>query len=164
MNIRINESTNLRINSHIKGFTLIEVLVVLTILIIIAVISGNIFVTTLRSNTRTQTSTNLKQKGDYGLMVIERMIRESTEVECISDNELRIVYKDGQQTVFTCASNRVASNAAVLIEPIDCMDFSFSCSLPRVDISFVLNQNPDDPLPFKRSEVNFQTSVTARNL
>ncbi len=151
------------------GFTFIELLVVLSLLITITFISGSIFFSTFRSSSKTQVSTNLKQKGDYALTTMEKMIREAKEIDCISDKEIELVYKDGQTTTFSCLSlsDQIASdsaNSAVLLTPINCSDFSFICDLPRVDISFELNQNPDDPLPFKRSVVDFQTSVTARNL
>jgi hypothetical protein len=140
----------------------------------ITVVAGNIFYSSLRSNTKTQVSTNLKQKGDYAITIMERMIREAkivNEADC-TDDELTITYKDGEETTFICDTtlpepDQLASNSAhsaILIDEIDCDNFSFNCDLPKVIINFNLNQNPNDPLPFKRAEVEFQTSVTARNL
>jgi hypothetical protein len=102
------------------------------------------------------------------------MIREAkivNEADC-TDDELTISYKDGEETTFICDTtlpepDQLASNSAhsaILIDEIDCDNFSFSCDLPRVDIEFTLSHNPNDPLPFNWAEVKFQTSVTARNL
>jgi len=158
-----------------SGFTLVELLVVITVVISVTVVAGNIFYSSLRSNTKTQVSTNLKQKGNYALTIMERMIREAkiiNEADC-TDDELTITYKDGEETTFICDTtlpepDQVASvsaqHPAVLIDSINCENFSFSCDLPRVDIEFTLSHNPNDPLPFNRAEVKFQTSVTARNL
>jgi len=155
-------------NKFKNGFTLIELLVVLSIVMSIVVVSGNIFYTALRSGSKTQVSLDLKQRGNYGLSVIEKMIREAKEVDCASD-QVTIVYKDGQETSFSCSSGQVASdsaNSAVLVDSIaDCStDFGFSCNLPQVGIGFTISENPDSPMPFKSSQINFQTTVTARNL
>jgi type II secretion system protein J len=71
-----------------RGFTLIELLVVITVVISITVVAGNIFYSSLRSNTKTQVSTDLKQKGDYALTIMERMIREAKTInsaDCSDD-------------------------------------------------------------------------------
>jgi prepilin-type N-terminal cleavage/methylation domain-containing protein len=152
---------------HRGGFTLIELLVVLSLVALITVAAGNIFYSTLRTNTKTQVSANLKQKGNYALAVMERMIREAKEIPVCQDRQLTLVYKDDLTTTFSCSSSQIASSSAhssVLVSPIDCANFDFTCNLPQVGINFTLNRNPTNPLPFKRSEIQFQTTVTARNL
>ncbi len=157
-----------------KGFTLIELMVVVTVVISVAVVAGNIFYSSLRSNTKTQVTTDLKQKGDYALTIMERMIREAKVIDSAdcSNDQLTITYKDGEETTFICDTTlpepdqiaSVSANSAVLLDEISCENFDFTCDLPRVGIEFTLNQNPTDPLPFKRAEIKFQSSVTARNL
>ncbi len=139
-------------------------LVVISIVGLVVISSSNVFFSTLRTNTKTQISTNLKQKGDYALTVMERMIRQAYEINDCSPNNLTLIYKDGQETVFSCSSSQLASNSAVLIDSINCGDFNFNCDLPQVDINFILSQGGSDPLPFQRTSMKFQTTVTARNL
>lgn len=164
MNIGIYEFRN--------GFTLIEILVVMSVIVTIALISGNIFYSTLRTSSKTQVSTNLKQEGGYALTVMERMIRESKEITNCQSDQITVVYKDDEETTFVCDTtlpfpDQVASDSAnysVLIDSIDCDNFSFSCNQPQIGINFTLSKNPSNPLPFSKSGVEFQTSVTARNL
>lgn len=153
-----------------SGFTLIELLVVLSIIALISVATGNIFYSTLRTSSKTQISSDLKQKGNYALAVMERMIRGAKEAECVTNQQLRIVYKDDLETIFICSggsNGEIASSSAhssTLLSPINCDNFNFICNPPQVNINFTVNQNPTNPLPFKRSEIEFQTTVTARNL
>jgi prepilin-type N-terminal cleavage/methylation domain-containing protein len=150
-----------------SGFTLIEMLVVISLVVIIALIAGNIFFTTVRSSTKTRLSTDLKQKGNYALTLMERMIRQASEINDCQTDEIEITYLDEQTTTFSCSGGEIASNSAnlaVLTDGVaDCSSFIDCSNLPEVAISFSLTRGPELGLPFQKSTLDFQTKVTVRN-
>jgi len=168
--------------SSAKGFSIIEVIVMIGILGLIGVIATGVFFTTLRSSTRSRVSENLKQKGDFTLNVIEKMVRGASflpdlTADCDGDDKssLSVVSHDGFTTTFDCSADRIASVSAeqgtvVLLEDvsrIDC-DHFISClvgsgGVPEVVIDFTLYQGGDSELPYEKSSINFHTQVTPRN-
>ncbi|MBU2591908.1 MAG: hypothetical protein ABH867_03200 [Patescibacteria group bacterium] len=165
-----------------KGFSILEVVVMIGILGLIGVIATGVFFTTLRSSTRSRVSENLKQKGDFALNVIEKMVRGASFLPDLSANcdgsdksSISVVSRDGFTTTFDCSSDRIASVSAqqetvVLlgdITRIDCDRF-VSCVIgsggsPEVIIDFTLYQGGDPELPYEKSSINFHTQVTPRN-
>jgi len=166
-----------------SGFTLIEILVVVGLLGIIAGIGSNMFFTTLRSSTKSKSLTMVKQNGDYALVVIERLIRDSEKVITNSDgslcttgmNKIKTKRLDGSEVEFACkgegtANGLIASNSARLTSNEVKLDScSFDCSsrggfYPQVvTINFTLSQAAVTTRPEEQASVNFKTTVTTRN-
>jgi len=167
-----------------KGFTLVEILVVVGILGIIAVVASTIFFTTLRSSGKTKVLTKVKQNGDYALSVMERLIKDSQEVVTNTDNKicesgmnyLKFKRADGNTIEFGCleegtANGRIASNSARLTSSEVKVDScSFDCSwlgtkfYPKtVTIKFTLSQFGATVRPEEQATINFQTTISTRN-
>ena len=169
-----------------RGFTLIEILVVVGILGIIAVVASNVFFTTLRSSGKTKVLTTVKQNGDYALSVMERMIRDSQEVMTNSDGQycvagmkkIKVKKLDGTELEFVCpeeeeagtTNSRIASNSAHLTSSEVKVDScSFDCEskgqfYPKtVTINFTLSQSAVTSRPEEQASVNFTTTVSVRN-
>lgn len=162
-----------------NGFTIIELLVTVGILAVVGVISTGIFFIVLRNNARSTIEGRIKQKGEFVLGVIERMVRGATEIENAASfcddsyhDSFSIISLDSQTTEFICTETEISSNSAVLLGAleeveIDCDRF-VSCSLgengtPMITINFSLNEGGALALPFQRAAINFQTSVVPRN-
>ncbi len=176
-----------------RGFTLIEILVVVGILAIIAVISSNMFFTVFKSSGKTKVLTKVKENGDYALSVMERLIRDSEEVVTNTDNKicesgmnyLKFKRADGSTIEFGCleegtANGRIASNSARLTSSEVKVDScSFDCSCPvafpnctsegtkfypkTITIKFILSQIGATVRPEEEAIINFQTTVGTRN-
>lgn len=164
------------LKSSRSGFTLIEVLVMITMLALISVIAAGIFFTVLHTSTRTTTETEVKQKGQFALSVMEKMIRGARSIENASsfcdDTErtaITIDSYDGGTTEFLCGEDQISSNAAVLVSglTIDCSQF-VRCVfggnvIPKVTVNFSLSAGTAISLPFQKATENFQTTVSLRN-
>ncbi|HUS59770.1 MAG TPA: type II secretion system protein [Nevskiaceae bacterium] len=165
------------------GFTLIEILVALGILVIILVVGSNMFFTILKGSSKTKILTEVKQNGGYVINVMERMIRNAKKIEtCESGmSKLKITNPDDGITTFhccgsplmiasksgslTCEQARLTSNKVQVSS--SCNDF-ISCTQavggpPVVTINFTLQQAGTAARPEEEALVNFQTAVTLRN-
>lgn len=159
-----------------------EVLVMIGILGLIGTIATQVFFTTFRSSNKSRVSENLKQKGQFALNVIEKMVRGATSLPnlgtiCSGDdrNNLAIVSRDGFTTTFACDSAQITSSSAQLgtivllddITQIDCSHF-INCYLggggrPEVTVDFGLTSGSTSSLPHEQSSIRFRTQVTPRN-
>jgi len=161
---------------YLRGLTLIEVLVMVTILALMGVVATGIFFTVLRTSTRTNTETKVKQKGQFALSVMEKMIRGARSIENASsfcdDTEqtaITIGSYDGGTTEFLCGEDQISSNSAILVSglTVDCSQF-VRCvfgenAVPKVIVNFTLSTGTATSLPFQKSTENFQTTVSLRN-
>ncbi len=114
-----------------RGFTFIELLAVIAVLIAIGVIVGTILFTSLRGTNKTNTITIVRQNGNYALSLMSKMIREARSFDGVSTAEngpytvnclqstpvppsptptpisykfLKITSFDDRQTTFACCS------------------------------------------------------------
>jgi len=167
---------------RLKGFTLIEILVVIGVLAIIVVVGSTSFFNLLKGSTKTRTASLVKQNGDYALAVMERMIRsgkiiENTEVppqECESGgmSKIKILNPDGGETEFSCEGDAISSNSATLISSqvkVANGNCSFNCQRTNifepdvVTINFTL-QAQEDVRPEEKVSIVFKTTVVLRNI
>jgi len=171
-----------------KGFTLIEILVVVGLLAMAAVIGANLFFTTFRSSTKTKILTVVKQNGDYALSVMERLIRDAEEVITNSDgdvcesgmNKIKVKRLDGSKIEFECLdegtlTGYIASTSAVrarlISDEVKLDSCSFDCSQEEINpfnpqsvmIKFTLSQAGGAARVEEQASIDFQTTVTTRN-
>ena len=177
----------------IAGFTLLEILISISIAGAAGVLIAQVFFTTARTNTKTELLKDVKQNGEFAMGVVERMIRSSLRIESACSDTgtalaaLDIVNPNGDTTTFGCALDsgvtRIASTSStgiteyltssnVTIGGAACTDagnsLSFVCtSYPdqpiRVTVSFSLSQLGTPPDQFEQASVLFQTTATSRN-
>jgi len=165
-----------------KGFTLIEILVVIGVLAIIVVVGSMSFFNLLKGSMKTRTISLVKQNGDYALAIMERMIRkgeiiENTEApprECESGmSKLKISNPDGRETEFSCEGDTISSNSASLISnqvKVANGNCSFNCQRTSifepdvVTINFTLSQAQTGVRPEEEASIVFKTTVVLRNI
>lgn len=155
-----------------KGFTLIEMLVVAALLFTVGVVVVQLFFSSLKSGSKSTILLTVKENGDYALTVMERMIRNSREVQLCSLGTVRIRNPDENFTVFECdnLNKRIASNGASLISghvAVSC-DSLFNCQLTngkltKIGINFTVSQNLPVPKLEETAQMDFTTVVTLRN-
>ena len=71
-----------------RGFTLVEVLIVLTILLVIGSIIGTILFSSLRGANKTNTLSAVRQNGNYAITQISKIVRSANEYELSTDGIL----------------------------------------------------------------------------
>lgn len=171
-----------------KGYTIVELLAVMSILIVISGVITGILYSTLRGSNRVKITTEVTQNGTYALGYMTRAINDSRNVlsiggtpitDCTADpipSGKSIVLKrlDGATTEFECSGTDLMVDDTSLIntdqiqsELISC---TFSCSqktddlyaVPIINIEFELGDR-DATLPEARASSVFRTSVLLKN-
>lgn len=172
------------------GFTLLELIVSVTIVALVAVVLSQVFLVTLRTNAKTEISKDMKQNGDLALESMVRMIQSAKKVTSTCDSagtvsqSLTIINDDEGQTTYECSldgtATRLASTSASGIEYLtssnvtmggtlcSASSLSFTCSggagVPSsVTISFDLSQSGMSDTAFEQTSESFQTTATMRN-
>lgn len=69
-----------RVN-HQLGFTMIEMLVVISLVVMLLLVSTSIFLTSLIGNTKTVITQDLKEEGEYAIGTIEFLLRNAVALE-----------------------------------------------------------------------------------
>ncbi|MBI2404696.1 prepilin-type N-terminal cleavage/methylation domain-containing protein [Candidatus Gottesmanbacteria bacterium] len=178
--------------SFAEGFTLLEVLVSVSIIAVLSLLIAQSFFTTSRSNTKTEILKEVKQNGDFSLSRMSTMIRSSYQITSacsaagMTASSLSIKNSDGGTTTFGCTVNsgvtRISSasgsvtdyltSTSVSLGGTGCTDstmtLQFVCtSLPNggssVKISFTLSQKGTPVALFEQAKSSFQTTIGLRN-
>jgi prepilin-type N-terminal cleavage/methylation domain-containing protein len=64
-----------------KGYTLVEVLVVLVIIVTVGTIMGNILISTLRGSNKSSATTTVRQNGDYANYIMTQMLKNAQSIQ-----------------------------------------------------------------------------------
>lgn len=157
-----------------KGFTLIEILVVIGVFAVIAVIGSTSFFSMLKGATKTKITNLVKQNGDYTLGVMEKMIRNAREIVSVCEpnmSSIQIKNPDKGLTTFSCTVNPISSNSAKLIsDQVKVESCFFDCQRPGplqpdvVTINFTLSQAQTTVRPEEQVRIEFRTTVSLRNI
>lgn len=120
-----------------KGFSLIEMLVVLTVFAILAIITSQTLILTLRGAKKAETSVTVRNNLDFAISTIERQIHNASEIQ-LADCDgsevqiLRFKDKDNFDNSFSCidvgSDGYIASGSARLTsEDVEVTKCSFVC-------------------------------------
>ena len=107
----------LRLIVQNKGFTLIELMVVVTLISIMGIMTTQILIINIRSQKKSEIIKEVKQNGDFALSVMENMVRNANDIVTAScntnTNQFAILNQDGFSTTFDCSDGlQIASRSA----------------------------------------------------
>ncbi len=156
---------NAIIRSRNGGFTLIEILIVVSLIGVMSIAITQVFMSILRSQSKGEIIKGVKQNGDYAYSVMESMIRNAQEVtdptSCGSQvDEISIKNPDDYITRFYCTSGAVSLVAS------QSGTSNFFLTNSDVDASachFIVNCPPTSPkyvwMTFTLSQANAAAGV-----
>lgn len=131
----------MKISSFRKGFTLIEMLVVIFVLSTIGVLVGAIITSALRGTNKTNTITTVRQNGFYAIAQMTKMIQNARKLDspsCVpppsptptpvsSYPSITITSADGGQTTFACCSPGDSLGNGTISSGSGAIDLSTAC-------------------------------------
>lgn len=157
------------------GYSLMELIIVITLLGILGIGAVGLFFSTLKGSGKSAVLSDVKEQGDFALIAIERVVRNSVRVISCTAPNLVVELPDGSQktiaqtteggqTKLTIDGEQITGNELTVPQ------FSLTCEdgnrvkPDKVTVRFTLrkgNQSVDRPEDVFESV--FQTSVTLRN-
>lgn len=172
--------------SKAGGFTLLEIIVSVSIVALMSAVISQVLLTTVRTNTKGGIINTVKQNGDFSLETMTRMIQSAQSVTSpactsggTSGTSLVIQNSDGGTTTLSCLLDsgvyRIASGSAFLTNSsITAADSGGTCTLAficssdagiadTVQISFSLAQKGTTAAQYESASISFQTTVSLRN-
>lgn len=156
--------------SRWAGFTLMEMLVVVSVLGLIVVAISGIFLASVQSSSKAEVTKEVRYNGEYALSVMQGMILNSSKVTCQNDHQINVVDNAGYTTYLVCVeSGQISSNSADLTANVSITGCNFTCtggvsSPTKVNIHFIVSQSGAGSLkPGEKASLDFQTEVVTRN-
>jgi len=166
--------------SHAAGFTLIEMIITISILAIVSVIASGFLFSSVSSGGKTEIGKEARQNGNYALSVMQGMILNSKTVACPTPVGKRVDVTDmnGKLTSFICddstnykISSVSARNYDLTGDNVAVSGCNFTCEITPgkpslVKIEFTVsqvNQTGVTPKPNESASLNFKTQVLTKN-
>lgn len=167
-----------------KGYSLIELLVVITLISILGTLTTEAFILGIKAQSKSEITKEVKQNADYIGQVIENMVRNSIDIEETQCNnnaqQLTIRSTDGYYTTFDCSNQNMASIAGTLTEPqenltlsnnrviVENCNFRVVCPTPPIDpkyifFNFKLIQTGSNLSKEKQAFYEYQNTISLRN-
>jgi len=160
------------------GFTLIEMMVAISILGIVAVIVSGFLLTTLNGSGKAEVNKEVRQNGSYALSVMEGLILNAINVGCTAPPPtIYITDINGQVATISCdttnlkiASSSAAGSVDLTASNVAVSNCNFTCTPltggpTKVDILFTVSQKTSGltPRPNETMSIDFQSEVITRN-
>lgn len=160
-----------------SGFSLLEMLVVVSIFAVLGILVTRSVVLTLQGTQKTESLIRARENLDYSLNIIERGLRSANSIPiCPNPDTSTIGYldQDGQPASFSCVNSNsgsyIASGSANLrltTDSVKILNCSFSCTPssaagpPHVSVDLAIQDASASGIP--GTEVTAQTQIYLRN-
>ena len=125
-----------------SGFSIIEMLIALTLFAVVFVVATQSLATSLKNSRKSDSLSKARENVDYAMSTMERLLRNAQSIDLPSCTNSQLVYVDeyGNSTNLSClpagsttgyiasgsAAVRLTSNSVV----VDCSGVTFSCPPP----------------------------------
>jgi len=159
---------------NIKGLSLIEILIVITIFAVIGLLSTRSVFLTLRSAKKSDSMIRVRENVNYSFSVIERQLRNAESITCPnpSFNRLDYISLEGTATSFACATSGqdkyVASGSGRLTSSdITVTNCSFTCTQADINnppyVNIIVEAEDNISQSEEKGRVSIQTQIVLRN-
>ena len=142
----------MRNQKKFTGFSLIEMLVVITIFVVVSVLATQSLANSLRGAKKSSNIGRVKTNLEYTLSTMERLLRNAQEITCTSSIQLDYRDENGVAASFTCipgaGAGHIASGSANLGLSAANIDINANCATQ------VFTCNPGGPNTPPSVEVN----------
>lgn len=152
------------------GFTLIEIIVVVGLLLTVVTLSVNLVNSLIKGSAKSEIIKEARQNGSYAMSVMDRMIRNASTIStCDSGmSSIELTSPDSSKTTFSFSQTNIASSGANLIsDGYTVSSYGFDClkteEFPAlVTIKFTLEKGNILLRSEEKVKIPFQTTVNLR--
>lgn len=158
-----------------RAYSLLELLIVVTLVAIIAITATSLLFTSLGGEGKASGLAVVKQNGDHAIGLIEREIRSARSAECPAPNDsLTLTDAEGEDTTFSVTSDRITATTVagdvfltsdrIVAENFNCAITPGAVGTPDI-VSASFRLRVGDPTVDRPSEIasqQFETRVTMR--
>lgn len=95
----------MRVINNQKGFTLIEMLLVVLLLALTIGLTGDMLLSLIRSNTKTQVMNEIEQQANFVTLKLEKELRDALDANIVETNTLEISLRSGSKVYYRLNSN-----------------------------------------------------------
>lgn len=157
-----------------RGFTLVELLVVVTVFAFLGLLLTNSLFSILKSNTKSELIKEIRQNGSFALDVMTKKLTGGSNTRCYSSPS-RVVFDDvgGREITFLCGSDYIASQSAGITTQLvgqgkfSVTSCAFSCqnvgAYRKVTINFTLSQPGTSTRQEELARQSFSKVILVRN-
>jgi prepilin-type N-terminal cleavage/methylation domain-containing protein len=159
-----------------RGFTLVELLVVVTVFAFLGLLLTNSLFSILKSNVKAELIKEIRQNGSFALDVMTKKLTGGLSPECLDNPSSRVEFTDvsGDVITFQCDTGYIASVSAGRNIPltdstgkIGLKSCSFDCegagTYQKVTISFTLSQAGEPTRQEELASQSFSKVILIRN-
>lgn len=101
-----------------NGFSIIEMLIVVTVFSVLALITTQIMAISLGGVIKSENISQVRENVDSSLATMERLLRNASSLDCVSNNRLEYEDEFGNNTSFECITDsgigHIASGSAAV--------------------------------------------------
>lgn len=125
-----------------RGFTLVEILVVISILTVMGVILTEIFFRSIRGSAKAEMTSRIKQNGQTALETIDKTLRSADGIICTNtDSSVVLFVKSGVYTRYTYNVATPTINGSLSTDYPNSGD----CAAPTVSQTYLTDVGSNDP-------------------
>mgnify|MGYP006292581975 CR=1 FL=1 len=88
------------LNQKNRGFTLVELLISVSLLALVVGLSSDIIISLVRTNTKTQVANEVEQESNFIMLKLQNEIKNAVDVEG-GGNSITIYKKDGSSVIYS---------------------------------------------------------------
>lgn len=143
-----------------KGFTLIELVLIIGLLVLTVGVSGDIIITLIRSYNKTQVMNEIEQSADFVLLKLEKELRSSESVSS-TDTTLEFTDKFENSVIYSVSNNVISRNGINLTDP-SFLGGGVSITCPS-NVCFLVSGSPEGSQAV-RITIDFSQSAEATGL
>ena len=154
----------------LNGYTLVELLMVVSIFTVLALLTTMSLGMVLKSSKKSDSLVRVRSDIDYAMGVIEKNIRNAKSISCPSYSRVDYVSEFSNSTYFECSGGTngyIASGSARLTSSdvlIDCTNTIFTCSAGLVQkLEINLTGSYAGASNIEGAQISSQTQVVLRN-
>lgn len=171
------ESSARRVIRKRGGFSLVEILIVISLFVVVSLIVGQALFSTIKGSIKSDLTIKVRQNGNYALSVMERKLHSALKVSCSDTNIISYNDANGVASRIACESSTltdgpVGSTLPLLPSDVKVISCNFSCQTfagigtVSVNITFS-NLTSSEAQQTSRTEekvsVPLQTQIRLRN-